>query len=631
MLAKIKAFVMRWSDWIAVGALFVILLSKHWMLMSYLYSPNGYTFHFLAYLGQSKAIYLISSLAVIVMMVSIVLLFKGWKRWIAALSIDIFFTVCVAVDFVYARAFYSLPSFVLVYLYAENESTVVGGSITSLLWWTDLLFIVDFLALIPVCILSVIKRKKNTEPAPKSKKRFIPFLAAFLSCAFILGVFQGHDLFAEDEDDFVSADDLMGQAVAYTSAGFHLKDLVSVTFGLNEMDGLNRKQLSQLQGYNSWKNADTGAETAPFGQFAGKNVLFLQVESLEDFVIGADIGGQEITPNFNRLLSHSYRFTNLYEQVKGGNSSDCDLMLMTSLLPIENGPTFALYGDATFNSLPDILRKYGGYVSGYYNGEKNSMWNYEQVMSKTIPFDDFCMDYEQDVVYNYYVSDESMLTQTLPHLVSLEAKAGENPYYAHIVLCSTHMPFFLPEEEWRLDLPENMQDNYMGGYLQCMAYTDYAIGKFLEQAKEAGLLEDTVVVITGDHGGVHKYYPQWADGYSEEYTWMGSSEDYKIPLLIYSPDITGKSIDLYCGHVDVMPSLLHLLGVDPAVYQDTAMGRNLFSTARNFVVQPNGRIRGEYSEEDKTHIEKMYVYSDWLIRGVYAMGESKPRRTSNEK
>ncbi|HBE13370.1 MAG TPA: LTA synthase family protein, partial [Clostridiales bacterium] len=199
--------------------------------------------------------------------------------------------------------------------------------------------------------------------------------------------------------------------------------------------------------------ADGGAPSAPFGQTKGQNIIFLQVESLENFTIGNEINGQEITPNINKMLDHSYRFNRVYEQVKGGNSSDCDLMLMTSMLPIENGPAFILYEQSSFHSLPSILREEGNYYTAYFNGEKNSMWNYEMVMESAIQFDTYSMDYSQDVIYNQYLSDESMLNQTLPKVVQVVQDAGENPFYAHIVLCSSHMPFQLPQEEWLLDLP----------------------------------------------------------------------------------------------------------------------------------------------------------------------------------
>lgn len=617
MVKNCIAWIKRRFDHVTVGVLFATLLIKHLLAMGYLFSSTGYTFALGVFFAHFKLIYLFSLLAVIALLVSVLFLLRGWKRTLAAVVINVVFTLCVALDFIYARAFYSLPSFIWVNL-LSSAGGAVQGSIGSLLWWTDILFILDFFVWIPVFILQFIRRPRGEFPAVKSKRRGVPFLAACLSALLILGVFQGHDLATDEKDRFVSATDLTEQAVALTSVGFHVKDMVAVVFGVNEIEALNKVQEAEISEYYAWKNADSGIETAPFGQLAGKNLLFIQVESLENFVIGNCIDGQEITPNLNRMLSNSYHFTHIYEQVKGGNSSDCDLMLMTSLLPIENGPTFALYGDANFNSFPDILRKNGGYRSAYFNSEKDSTWNYEQVMSGAILFDSFCMDYPQDELYNFYPPDEVMLTETLPKLVTLSKDAGDNPYYAHLVLCSSHMPFDLPEKEWRLKLPEELEGSYMGDYLQCVAYVDFAIGQFLTQAQQVGLLENTMVVITGDHGGVHKYYPQWVDKYSTEYPWMGTGETYTVPLIVYAPEIEGKVMDVHGGHVDVMPSLLHLLGIEKSTYADTAIGRNLFFTSRDFVIQPTGRICGAVTAADEAYVKKMYYYSDLLIRGRFA-------------
>jgi uncharacterized sulfatase len=618
MIEKIKVFVVKRFDLIFMGMLFLSLLVKHWLSLAYLFSSTGYFFDFTGYFRNFKIIYLFSPLAVIVLLLSFSLFFSGWRRYICGLVSNVFFTACIITDFVYARAFYSLPSFIWVILFANSKSEV-RGSITSLLWWTDLLFLVDFIILIPLCLVMIRKYKKNPPEHRSRKKRLISFLIAFLSSVLVLSVLFGHDFLANDEEDYVPENDLTGQAVALTSAGFHIKDALKVIFYPDEISGLTEEQQQEIEEFYTWKNADGGAPSAPFGQTKGQNIIFLQVESLENFTIGNEINGQEITPNINKMLDHSYRFNRVYEQVKGGNSSDCDLMLMTSMLPIENGPAFILYEQSSFHSLPSILREEGNYYTAYFNGEKNSMWNYEMVMESAIQFDTYSMDYSQDVIYNQYLSDESMLNQTLPKVVQVVQDAGENPFYAHIVLCSSHMPFQLPQEEWLLDLPSDLKGTYMGNYLECVAYVDHAIGEFLDGLEQAGLMKNTMVIITGDHGGVHKYYPQRVDKFSREYPWMGTSETYTVPLIFCSPELEGREYDLYSGHVDVMPSLLHLLGISPEVYQNTAMGRNLFCTSRNFVIQPNGTIRGDYSDEEVKYIKKMYTYADLLIRGYYGV------------
>ena len=69
-------------------------------------------------------------------------------------------------------------------------------------------------------------------------------------------------------------------------------------------------------------------ETGGFGIFKDKNVILIQVESLENMAIGQSVGGVEITPTLNKLVSAgspSLYFPNVYDQTKAGNSSDCDL------------------------------------------------------------------------------------------------------------------------------------------------------------------------------------------------------------------------------------------------------------------------------------------------------------------
>ena len=71
-----------------------------------------------------------------------------------------------------------------------------------------------------------------------------------------------------------------------------------------------------------------------FARSKGKNLIYIQVESLENFVIGQKINGKEITPNLNKLVQSSLYFPNTFEQVNEGTSSDADLMVNTSMLPL---------------------------------------------------------------------------------------------------------------------------------------------------------------------------------------------------------------------------------------------------------------------------------------------------------
>lgn len=66
----------------------------------------------------------------------------------------------------------------------------------------------------------------------------------------------------------------------------------------------------------------------------------------------------------------------------------------------------------------------------------------------------------------------------------------------------------MPEDKKYLNLPKELDDNMLGKYFQSVRYTDEAIGKFIAELDKEGLLDNTVVMIYGDHCGVHKFYEQ---------------------------------------------------------------------------------------------------------------------------
>ncbi|MDZ5001173.1 LTA synthase family protein, partial [Clostridium perfringens] len=112
--------------------------------------------------------------------------------------------------------------------------------------------------------------------------------------------------------------------------GYHGFDLVYFTGRNKELTN------SDINEVKTW--LDNNKEIIPDneykGMLEGKNLIAIQVESLENFVINKKVYGQEITPTLNKLLSQSLYFDNIYEQNNSGTSSDADLMVNTSIFPV---------------------------------------------------------------------------------------------------------------------------------------------------------------------------------------------------------------------------------------------------------------------------------------------------------
>jgi hypothetical protein len=119
------------------------------------------------------------------------------------------------------------------------------------------------------------------------------------------------------------------------------------------------------------------------------------------------------------------------------------------------------------------------------------------------------------------------------------------------------------------------QGTPFGAYLHTMHFFDRALASFMDELQAAGLAETTMVVIWGDHDAGFEWRREIATAMGATYDEVGWYLSQEVPLLIRVPgrdDLHGER-RLPAGHVDVAPTVLALLGIDPAAY--AFVGRNL--------------------------------------------------------
>ena len=383
---------------------------------------------------------------------------------------------------------------------------------------------------------------------------------------------------------------------------------------------VTKKDQALIDGYYGWNTSDYFIDENYFGRLKGKNVVMLQLESFETFLIGNSIDGQELTPNMNALLSKSLFFNNIYDQGTCGNSSDCDLMINASMFPSSGISAYNFFSKNTFRSTETILNAQG-YTTSYFNSLKNSAWNYYPMNKDGMKFDINDYEFELTEKIYQYISDECYLTQLADKIIALHSEY-DNPIYSHTTTDSSHGPFRLPDKYCTLTLSNVYKDNSLGDYLQATHYADYAIGKFMEKMKGSPEYYDTVFVFMGDHRGVHKYYPQEINKISDKNlpSFVKRNFDAGIPLIIFDPsmeDGKGETISTYGGQIDLAPTLLYLLGVDYDSYKNSYMGRPLLGTSRNCTYSSDGYLRGELSDTDAYWFKLAYYLSDLMLKTDY--------------
>ncbi|PJN58664.1 Lipoteichoic acid synthase 1 [Paenibacillus sp. GM1FR] len=335
------------------------------------------------------------------------------------------------------------------------------------------------------------------------------------------------------------------------------------------------------------------------GAANGRNVIMLQLESFQNFLIGLEVDGQEITPNLNQLARQSLYFPNFYQQVGQGNTSDAEFVVNTSFYTPPNGAATTVYADKALPSLPKLMSA-NGYQTATFHTNDVRFWNRDQLY-KALGFDHYYdIDYfgTQDSIA-FSASDEVLYSKTLDKLESMQSSG--NPFYAHIISMSAHHPYTLPKNKVKLTLPERYKDTLPGDYLISQHYADEAVGQLIAGLKERGLWENSLFVLYGDHLGLPIYSLDRDDKvlmkelYGREYT---SADMINIPLIISAPGATpGVQLEQIGGQVDILPTIAGLTGV--SLKDQLHFGQDLLHEGDNLLPQryylPSGSVLNDAS------------------------------------
>ncbi len=242
-----------------------------------------------------------------------------------------------------------------------------------------------------------------------------------------------------------------------------------------------------------------------------KNVIIVQLESVQNFVLNKEINGSEITPNLNKFINENIEFTNMQNQ-SYSSTADSEYAVMNSIYPLENGMSFAQYASNDYSDIYKMFKN-NGYTTTYIHGNKGAFWNRESVYSR-LKIDNLLFDNvfdENTERINNYISDEQVYRKVVD-----EIKKYDNKFLVNIVAASSHIAFDLPgienkENKVNIDVGEKYKDTLFGNYLEAVNYADYAFGIFINELKNAGLYDDTVILVYGDHAGLQMYNEEMLD------------------------------------------------------------------------------------------------------------------------
>ena len=311
-----------------------------------------------------------------------------------------------------------------------------------------------------------------------------------------------------------------------------------------------------------------------FGMAKGRNVIYIHLESFQQFLIDyklkVDDKEYEVTPFLNSLYhsKETFAFSNVFNQVKAGKTSDAETMIETGLFGLNQGSFMVNYGGTnTQQAAPFILSKNGYNSSAVFHGNAGSFWNRNTAYKQwgyTYFFDaSYFTKQNSSNSFQYGLNDKYMLKDSIKYLERLQ-----QPFYTKFITVSNHYPYTTSLSGDDLGFPlAKTQDETINGYFATANYLDSSIKAFFDYLKESGLYKNSIIVLYGDHYGIsNSRNPALAPllGKNSE-TW--SSYDnamlQRVPYMVVIPGMDkGGIIDTYGGEIDMLPTLEHLLGIE---------------------------------------------------------------------
>ena len=315
-----------------------------------------------------------------------------------------------------------------------------------------------------------------------------------------------------------------------------------------------------------------GAGSPAFGAARGRNLIVVQVESMQDFAVNFRVDGQEVMPHLRRWTSDSLRFTNVTDQTSEGRTSDAEFTTLTSLLPLDHGAVAFRFPGNHYVALPRVLQEHG-YTTLSAVPFEPGFWN-RRVMHPSYGFQTslFESDFTMTEAIGWGLNDHDFLQQMLPRLERLP-----RPFAAWLITLSLHHPFEdFPERHKVLKLG-SLEGTSFGNYLHTMRFFDQALEDFRAALARDGLLNDSLIVVFGDHDAGFVRDAAIARAMSVDDTGPAWALNDRVPLFIRVPRASGDGLKgerrRLAGQTDFAPTLLALLGVDPAPLPYA--GRNL--------------------------------------------------------
>ncbi len=399
----------------------------------------------------------------------------------------------------------------------------------------------------------------------------------------------------------------------------------------NVIEGLDFKELAANESNETLKKMHQyfGAQTPTkendkTGIFEGKNLIFITAEAFSDIAVDP-----VYTPTLYKLQNEGYTFSNFYNPVWGTSTIDGEYVNLQGLVP--KSGAWAMK-ESAYNYLPFTLGNQ--FTSMGYNSKafhNHSIYFYERDLSHpNLGYDFRGQEREYFFEETWPESDIEMVDQTTWEFLTPNEDGEIEPFHIYYLTVSGHLAYNFYGNYMAMKNEDLVADMTLSE--ECRAYMatqielDRAVELLIERLDEAGVLEDTVIAIAGDHYPYGLTTEQISEfrGHEvdEEY------ELYESTFILWTPGMESETVDKVCSNMDILPTLSNMFGLE---YDSRLlMGKDIFADSEGFVVFKDKNwisdkgTRSELEATDPEYVQEMdkktqnmFNYSNLILDNDY--------------
>ena len=572
-MTRIKSF-LQWLTQTKLG-FFTIVLVTFWLKTYVIYLTK---FNLGAEGAMQNFLLFLNPLPAGLLLLGISLFFKGRKSYWILIATDFVLSLWLFANILYYREFSNFLSLSIIKTSGSTADNL-GKSIVGITRATDFLTFIDIAFVIILMVSKIVKY--DLRPLKLKFNLLLESIAVLLI---------GINLMMAQKDRPGLLTRTFDNSYIVKYLGMNEYAVYDAFKTAQTSEQMAKANVSDLQAVKKYLKLNyVKPNSAYTGVAKGKNVMIIHLESFQQFLIGYKWKGKEVTPNLNKLYhaKNTLSFSNFYNQVGQGKTSDAEMMLENSLFGLQSGSAMSSYGTSnTFESAPAILSQQGGYTTAVMHGGAGSFWN------RNNAYKQFGYEYFMPLSYyqnkpKYYIGyglkDKIFFSQSIKYIERLP-----QPFYLKLITVTNHYPYDLDKKNQSIAKTET-GDETVDGYVQTAHYLDQAIGQLMRWLQKTGLAKNTLLVFYGDHYGIsgnhHKASAELLN--QDEFTNFDNLKFQRVPLMFHMKGLKGGVKKTYGGEIDVLPTLLNLLGIKNQ--KTIQFGHDLLSKkAPQIVAQRNG-------------------------------------------